>query len=76
MYLHWFVFPEIFIKCLDSLKIYFLNCVNMCGYVHKLLRVSVESKIGVRCFGSAVIGSCELPIWMLGTELGSYAGAI
>lgn len=76
LYLHWFVFPEIFIICLDSLNFYFSNCVRICGYVHKFIQVPVESRIGDRCFGSAVIGSCELPIWMLGTELGSYARAI
>lgn len=46
-------------------------CMNMCIYV----QVSVEDR-GIGAPGAGVRSSCEPPMWVLGTKLGSNGNVV
>lgn len=35
-----------------------------------------EARKGIRCPGAGVTSGCELPVGVLGTEFGSFAGTV
>lgn len=42
----------------------------------EVMPLPAEARKGIGCPGAGVISGCELPVGVLGTELGSSAGAV